>query len=306
MINLSLPTADTSKHHDLAAALALLDADPNYRVLRSLPPAETLVSPLPPVLPLLVAAVVDVETTGLFAGLDEVIELAVQRVRFDALGRIVELGTPRSWLQEPVDPLTPEITAITGLIDEILKGQLIDIDAATSLIGSADVVIAHNAAFDRPFIDLLLPGAQNAAWACSMGEVDWRAHGFEGRALNHLVYQAGASGYFFGGHRAATDVLALIHLLAHPVDEDGGTIFGKLVAAAETPSVKVMAVGAPFDRKDALKRRNYRWDPNRQHWWTTVSAADESRERTFLTECIYRHGQQPQVEPVTWHDRYRE
>ena len=306
MINLASPSANTPEHHDVAAALALLDAHPDFRVLRSLPPAETLVSSLPPVMPLRVAAVVDVETTGLFAGLDEVIELAVQRVRFDALGRIVEVGAPRSWLQQPVDPLTPEITAITRLTDEMLYGRQIDIDAATTLIGSADVVIAHNAAFDRPFVDLLLPGVHKAGWACSMCEVDWRTHGFEGRALNHLVYQAGASGYFFGGHRAATDVLALIHLLAHPVDEDGGTILGKLVATAETPSVKVMAVGAPFDRKDALKRRGYRWDANRQHWWTTVSAADEAHERTFLTECIYRSGQAPQVEPMTWHDRYRE
>jgi DNA polymerase III subunit epsilon len=146
----------------------------------------------------------------------------------------------------------------------------------------------------------------NAAWACSMCEVDWRALGFEGRALNHLVYQAGTHGYFFGGHRAATDVLALLHLVAHPIDANGTTILGKLVATAETPSVKVMAVGAAFDRKDALKRRNYRWDPNRQHWWKTVSAVDEARERTYLTECIYRAGQEPQVEPVTWHDRYRE
>lgn len=306
MINLALPTANTPEHHDIAAALALLDAHPDYRVLRSLPPAETLVSSLPPVMPLRVAAVVDVEATGLFAGLDEVIELAVQRVRFDALGRIVELGAPRSWLQQPVDPLTPEITAITGLTDEMLNGRQIDIEAATSLIASADVVIAHNAAFDRPFVELLLPDVHGAAWACSMCEVDWRAHGFEGRALSHLVYQGGASGYFFGGHRAATDVLALLHLLGHPTGDGGATILGKLVATAETASVKVMAVGAAFDRKNALKRRGYRWDANRQHWWKTVAAADEGRERTFLAECIYRPGQAPQVEPVTWHDRYRE
>lgn len=306
MINLILPTADTQEQHDVAAALALLDAHPDYRVLRSLPPSKTLVSPLPPVLPLRVAAILDVETTGLFAGLDEVIELAVQRVRFDALGRIVKVGTPRSWLQQPVDPVTPEITAITGLTNEMLAGQRIDLETATTMIAGTDVVVAHNAAFDRPFVDLLLPSLGSAAWACSMCEVDWRAEGFEGRALNHLVYQAGISGYFFGGHRAATDVLALLNLLAHPVGDNGGTILGQLIATAETPSVKIMAVGAPFNRKDALKRRGYRWDANRQHWWTTVTAEDEKRERAFLAEHIYRPGQEPQVELVTWHDRYRD
>ena len=285
-------------------ALAHLDAHPDFRVLRRLPSPQTLLSTLPPVLPLRVAALLDVETTGLFAGLDDVIELAAQRVRFDALGRFVQIGKVRSWLQQPSEPLTPEITQITGLTDAVLAGQQIDIKAATSMIGGADIVVAHNAAFDRPFVDLLLPGVRDAAWACSMCEVDWRGLGFEGRALNHLVYQVGEHGHFFGGHRAATDVMALLTLLGHRVGEDDGPILGCLIAAAEQASVKLMAVGAPFDRKDLLKRRGYRWDPNRQHWWIAVKAEDEKRERTFLAECVYRPGQQPQTEILTWHDRY--
>lgn len=303
--NLNPHVVDAPEGPDIAAALALLDAHPNYRVLRALPPATGLISTVEPVLPLRVAAVVDVETTGLVSDIDEVIELAVQRVRFDALGRIFEVGTPRSWLQQPIDPVTPEITAITGLTDEMLAGQQIDTEVATAMIGRADVVIAHNAAFDRPFVDLLLPGVAGAAWACSMSEVDWRGLGFEGRALSHLVFQAGQSGYFYDGHRAATDVLALLHLLGQPVSDDGGTILGRLIATAETPSVKIMAVGAPYSRKDGLKRRGYRWDADRGYWWKTVPASGEAEERAFLDECIYGPGQGPEIEPVTWHERYR-
>lgn len=303
--NLNPHATETPERPDTAAALALLDAHPDYRVLRALPPATALISTAQPVLPLRVATVVDVETTGLVSDVDEVIELAVQRVRFDALGRIFEVGTPRSWLQQPIDPVTPEITAITGLTDEMLAGQQIDINLATTMIGSADVVIAHNAGFDRPFVDLLLPRVAEAAWACSMREVDWRGLGFEGRALSHLVFQAGQSGYFYDGHRAATDVLALLHLLGQPVGDDGGTILGRLIGTAETPSVKIMAVGAPFSRKDGLKRQGYRWDANRGHWWKTVVASGEAEERAFLAECIYGPGQGPLVEPMTWHDRYR-
>ena len=76
---------------DITAALALLDAHPDFRVLRSLPPAESLVSTLPPVLPLRVAAILDCETTGLSADFDEVIELAVQRV-----GSMALVGSSRS------------------------------------------------------------------------------------------------------------------------------------------------------------------------------------------------------------------
>jgi DNA polymerase-3 subunit epsilon len=297
----------TSPMHtdDITAALALLDAHPDFRVLRSLPPAETLVSTLPPVQPLRVAAILDCETTGLSADFDEVIELAVQRVRFDGLGRIIEVGQPRSWLQQPSEPLDPEIIRITGLTDDMLAGQKIDIDAATKLIGDADVVIAHNAAFDRPFVDRLLPGVSNSAWACSMSEVDWRGLGFEGRALNHLVYQAGQSGFFFGGHRAATDVLALLHLLAHPVGDDGGTVLGRLIAAAEQPTLKVSAVNAPYDRKDLLRRRRYSWDADHKRWWREIGVSGEALEREFLAENVYRPGEQPVIEQLTWRNRYR-
>lgn len=194
MTTISSNNAPMQPASDIDAALALLDGHPDYRVLRRLPPAETLITTLPPVLPLRVAAVVDVETTGLFPELDEVIELAVQRVRFDALGRIVQVGQPRSWLQQPTEPLTAEITAITGLTDADLAGQQFDIATATELIGGADVIIAHNAAFDRPFVDLLLPEVRGAAWACSMCEVDWGGSGSRGaRSTTSSIRLGGAA-----------------------------------------------------------------------------------------------------------------
>ena len=42
----------------------------------------------------------DVETTGL----DKIVELAAQRFRFDALGRIIQVGKPRVWHEDPALP----------------------------------------------------------------------------------------------------------------------------------------------------------------------------------------------------------
>lgn len=43
-----------------------------------------------------------------------------------------------------------------------------------------------------------------------MRDLDWRAHGFEGRTLSHLLARMG---WFYDAQRAQTDVDALLHLL---------------------------------------------------------------------------------------------
>jgi DNA polymerase III epsilon subunit-like protein len=126
-------------------------------------------------------------------------------------GVIVKVDRPHAWLQDPGAPLDKEIAALTGLTDADLAGQTIDDAAATKLLKSAAVVIAHHAAFDRRFVERRLPEASGLAWACSCHEIDWQAAGFAGKGLGWLLAQAG---YFFNGaHRAGADVDAVIALL---------------------------------------------------------------------------------------------
>ena len=73
-----------------------------------------------------VAAVVDVETTGLDRAKDTIIELSIRRFRFDAAGRITKIDRAYSWLEAPKLPLSPDIIRLTGLTDEQLAGQTID------------------------------------------------------------------------------------------------------------------------------------------------------------------------------------
>jgi len=81
--------------------------------------------------------------------------------------------------------------ALTGLTDADLAGQAIDEAAATKLLKSAAVVIAHHTAFDRRFVEQRLPEANGLAWACSCHEIDWQAAGFAGNGLGWLLAQAG-------------------------------------------------------------------------------------------------------------------
>jgi hypothetical protein len=103
---------------------------------------------------------VDVETTGLDPIRDEIIELAMVPFIYGIDGRIFEIREPFESLREPNRAISPAITALTGITNEAVAGQAIDLGQITAIAESADLVVAHNAAFDRRFVERL-SGRQN-------------------------------------------------------------------------------------------------------------------------------------------------
>lgn len=253
-----------------------------------------------------VGVAVDVETTSTIIELGSVIELAVRGFRYDRNGVITHIDDVRTWLEDPSVPLTLETTAITGLTDADVAGRSIDEPAATSLLRSASIVVAHHAGFDRPYVEGRLEGARGLAWACTFRQVDWRSRGFDGRTLGYLLQQAG---FFHRGHRAAADVDALIQLLRHRFD-DGTTVLAELIGNAERPGWIVRAEGAGFSVKDALKARGYRWDPDRRVWWTEIADEARTEEEFWLAAHVYAAGlgarrMGPDFQQVTAIERFR-
>ena len=100
-------------------------------------------------------------------------------------GRIVDVlhHEARQDLRDPEGPLGAEITHLTGLTDDDLCGRRIDVEVANAHIARADLIIAHNARFDRPFLERALPMLRTRHWACSVRAVPWTGHGMPSAAL---------------------------------------------------------------------------------------------------------------------------
>lgn len=273
-----------------------------YRVLRALDPLIGF-EELPPLVgDERIGVVIDCETTGLDPAQDRMVEIAAQRFAFDQKGRITKVERVRSWLEDPHQPLPEKISQLTGLTDADLRDKAFDEVEVIRRLSSAEIIVAHNARFDRPFFDRRFPQLRDKSWGCSLAQLDWQKLGFDGRALGHLLLQ---SGLYFDGHRAANDVVALTTLLGLQLS-DGSTIFSHLLEECIAESVRIEAVGAPFETKDMLKHRGYRWDPNGRFWWKELRKSDFEREATWLEEEVYSGSGRPRLRFITARERFIE
>jgi len=200
----------------------------------------------------------------------------------------------------------PEITKLTGITDEMVDGQMIDMHQVRSMVAPADLVIAHNADFDRPFCEAFSNVFANKAWACSVSEIDWSIRGFEVTKLGYLIGQAG---YFHDGHRAVDDCYALLEVLDRSVGE-GETPFAELVRNSGQSLARIFAEHSPFEMKDHLKARGYRWsdgsDGRPKSWWIEVDEDAVRDELQYLRAEIYRWEEaDPPVQHLTAFDRFK-
>ena len=260
-----------------------LEAHPDYRVLRRLVPRLVFPAANGPVATLLV---LDTETTGLNAARDKVVELALLRVTVDlATGQPVGAVEIYDGLEDPGMPMPPEITVITGITDDMLRGQALDEAQVLAMLEGADLVVAHNAGFDRPFVEARLPQFVALNWACSFADIDWRQ---EGRGSAKLTALAGELGVFYEAHRAEMDCHALLAVLMAPLPSTGASGLLRLIQSARAPTFRLQATQAPFDAKDLLKARGYRWDGAQKVWHTRL--ADEAAlalEFEWLKASVY-------------------
>jgi DNA polymerase-3 subunit epsilon len=235
----------------------------------------------------------DTETTGLSHTEDTVIEVGIVAFEYNpATAEIIRVTGRYAGFEDPGFPLSVEVREITGITDDMVAGERFADDRVNALAEQASLVIAHNAAFDRPFVEARFPLFANLAWGCSMVQVNWQAERITARSLEYLLYKCG--GWCINAHRAMDDAEGLLGLLLGRLPVSGTPIFKALLARAQETTWRICAVGAPFDTKDLLKQRGYRWNDGSaggcKAWWRDVPQEAEGEELAYLAERIYPGG----------------
>jgi len=230
----------------------------------------------------------DTETTGLDSDSDHIIEIAMVPFEFDLDGHIYALLPEYNELNDPGISIPAVITQITGITDEMVKGRSINLDTVKNLLSDAVIVIAHNASFDRPFCENLLDEFKDFPWGCSIADINWQEEGMEGAKLEYLAYKYG---FFFEGHRATIDCQAGIEILSRPLFKTGELALKRLIDNAQRTDFRLWAESAPFDKKDQLKKKGYRWSPGengkRKAWYLDLPEDDLENEMIYLNTNIY-------------------
>ena len=285
---------NSKPNHSLIAQLSTeLDLDvvvdwvksKNYRVTWPFTP-RTLYSQANPPANLLKAAIIDTETTGISHEHDKIIELGIVIVEYcQETGQAYNVLETYNELEDPGMVIPPESTKVHGITDDMVTGKKIMDLFVESLMDDVALVIAHNAAFDRGFVEARLPFFKKKAWGCSYAQMPWKNEGFGSASLEFLAYKFG---FHFSGHRASMDCHALLEILQSELPS-GAKVFKALLAKAGETEVKLWALSAPFENKDKLKKRNYRWNAERKTWHKTISNEDLAEETDWLRVEVYEN-----------------
>lgn len=268
------------------AALHELLADPDYQILKRVP---TTLAPKTSADPKsFIATIIDLETMGLDPKNHEIIEIGLLSFSFSSADGILDIVTTYNELNDPGKPIPEEVTKVTGIRDEDVKGKAIDWEYVSQSLKTSHLVICHNSAFDRNFLEMQTPETiqvivQSLPFACTVRDIDWKEYGIESSKLDYINWKLG---YFYDGHRAINDCWATLNVL---LQAEG--VFDELKSNVRKREVIICAKDAPFDKKDLLKARNYRWSDGAARlpkgWWICIASTLLDEEKQWLDEEIY-------------------
>ena len=100
----------------------------------------------------------------------------------------------------------------------------------------------------------------------------------------------------------------MLDVLAYELPATGLPALAVLLDAARKPTVRVWAEQSPFELKDSLKKRGYRWndgsDGRPKSWYVDVCETAIDGELAFLKAEIYLGDVEPRLQTLTAFTRF--
>lgn len=227
----------------------------------------------------------DTETTGTDYKTNEIIELAFVVATYNVRwNTIISIDDVYDGFNQPSQPISDEITQITGITNEMVAGKHITYDSFKEHLPQGKyLIVAHNAGFDRKFVDRAFPELADKPWADSLTEIDWVKKGCHKKNLEALMYKLG---YFYNAHRAVNDCLALGAVIHY--NEAVQELYNNALKNTIEVHIKVS-----YDNRIFVKNLGMKFDGDNKTWYKSYTSAqqwEEDREylnthNIFYTMC---------------------
>jgi DNA polymerase-3 subunit epsilon len=204
------------------------------------------------------ALIIDVETTGIDARRDRVVEV----------GAVLYSVPHRTTLMQ-VSTIVPgdgnACEAINRIPESAVRDMQEPLSAAAKvlfdrMVEEADVAVAHNAEFDRSFLPSVpLP------WVCTCNDFQWPQSTREGGSLVSVALAHGIG--VSSAHRALTDCQLIAALFDRMTDLQG------MFARAMRPKALFRGL-QPFDQNDLAKAAGFRFNRDTKQWTRRMAVED--------------------------------
>jgi len=253
----------------------------------------------------LIGVFLDIESTGLSYRDDKLIELGMVKFEYTVDGRIFCILDEFHAYQDPNCRIPDFITQLTGISNDMVNGRQIDHMAVASYLANVDLIIAHNAEFDRAFFESTFPDIKPKAWACSMYDINWNSEKIESHKLEYIAYKYN---FFYEGHRAITDCLVGIHILSQQLYNSKQLVLKELLSNALQPRFKLWTKNAAYEHKDKLRSRRYKWGTHPTEffkaWFIELPENKVAAEIDYLKTEIYNGRMNIPIDIVDAYDRF--